>query len=79
MHAVRNIRLCTKDYLCLYVCLSGKTDTETGQINADKCISGCRTCVEACPSLSTSLVPDDFPQQDMKWSSIFVTPLPNTT
>ena len=35
MRAVRNIRLCTKDCLCLYVCPTGATDTETGQIDAD--------------------------------------------
>ena len=40
MHAVRNIRLCTKDCLCLYVCPTGATDTETGQVDASKCI-GC--------------------------------------
>lgn len=27
-YAVRNIRLCTKDCLCLYVCPTGATDTE---------------------------------------------------
>lgn len=70
MHAVRNIRLCTKDYLCLYVCPSGATDTETGQIDADKCISGCRACVDACPSHAISLVPDEFPPQQGKTVSV---------
>ena len=70
MHAVRNIRLCTKDCLCLYVCPSGATDTETGQIDADKCISGCRACVDACPSHAISLVPDEFPPQQGKTVSV---------
>lgn len=66
MHAVRNGRLCTKDCLCLYVCPTGATDTETGQIDASKCISGCRVCVDACPSHAISLVPDEFPPQQDK-------------
>lgn len=70
MHAVRNIRLCTKDCLCLYVCPSGATDTETGQIDADKCINGCRACVDACPSHAISLVPDEFPPQQGKTVSV---------
>ena len=63
MHAVRNIRLCTKDCLCLYVCPTGATDTETGQIDAETCLSGCRFCVDACPSHAISLVPEVFPEQ----------------
>jgi len=63
MHAVRNIRLCTKDCLCLYVCPTGATDTETGQIDAETCLSGCRLCVDACPSHAISLVPEEFPEQ----------------
>lgn len=63
MHAVRNISLCTKDCLCLYVCPTGATDTETGQIDAETCISGCRLCVDACPSHAISLVPEEFPEQ----------------
>jgi rubrerythrin/NAD-dependent dihydropyrimidine dehydrogenase PreA subunit len=70
MHAVRNIRLCTKDCLCLYVCPSGATDTEIGQIDANKCISGCRACVDACPSHAISLVPDQFPPQQGKTVSV---------
>ncbi|HPQ46362.1 MAG TPA: 4Fe-4S ferredoxin [Clostridia bacterium] len=73
MHAVRNIRLCTKDCLCLYVCPSGATDTEDGQIDAGKCISGCRLCVDACPSHAISLVPEEFPKpQDKSDTSIGV-------
>lgn len=70
MHAVRNIRLCTKDCLCLYVCPTGATDTETGQIDAEKCISGCRKCVDACPSHAISLVPDTFPPQQEKTDAV---------
>ena len=66
MHAVRNIRLCTKDCLCLYVCPTGATDTENGQIDANTCISGCRLCVDTCPSHAISLIPDEFPPQQVK-------------
>jgi len=66
MHAVRNITLCTKDCLCLYVCPTGATDTETGQIDALRCLDGCRACVDACPSHAISLVPDFYPSQQEK-------------
>lgn len=66
MYAVRNIQLCTKDCLCLYVCPTGATDTETGQIDPDKCLSGCRACVDACPSHAISLVPKVYPPQQEK-------------
>lgn len=39
-YAVRNLRLCTKDCLCLYVCPTGATDTENSIIDLEKCI-GC--------------------------------------
>lgn len=65
MYAVRTIRLCTKDCLCLYVCPTGATDTENGQVDASKCI-GCGACVKACPSHALSLAPEEFPPQQKK-------------
>jgi ferredoxin len=76
MHAVRNIRLCTKDCLCLYVCPTGATDTETGQIDAAKCLDGCRACVDACPSHAIFLVPDTFPPQQEKTDVVVKALLP---
>jgi len=70
MHAVRNINLCTKDCLCLYVCPTGATDTETGQIDALRCLDGCRICVDACPSHAISLIPEKFPDQQIKTDSV---------
>ncbi|MEG2720357.1 MAG: 4Fe-4S binding protein, partial [Oscillospiraceae bacterium] len=65
MYAVRNIRLCTKDCLCLYVCPTGASDTETGQIDKSKCI-GCGVCAASCPSHAISMVPDKMPPQQKK-------------
>ena len=47
--AMRNLRLCTKDCLCLYVCPTGAADTENSIIDREKCI-GCGACAESCPS-----------------------------
>ncbi len=61
-YAVRNIRLCTKDCLCLYVCPSGAADTENSIIDVDTCI-GCGDCAAACPSGAISMVPVFYPDQ----------------
>ena len=64
-YAVRNLRLCTKDCLCLYVCPTGATDTENSIIDTDKCI-GCGACAGACPSSAISMVPREMPPQQPK-------------
>ncbi len=64
-YAVRNIRLCTKDCLCLYVCPTGATDTENSVIDTARC-NGCGACAAACPSMAISMVPKAFPPQQPK-------------
>lgn len=64
-YAVRNLRLCTKDCLCLYVCPTGATDTENSMIDVEKCI-GCGACADACPSAAISMVPKELPPQQPK-------------
>ena len=68
-YAVRNIALCGKDCLCLYVCPTGASDTENSVIDADKCI-GCGACADACPSRAISLVPRTFPPQQKKTEAV---------
>jgi rubrerythrin/Fe-S-cluster-containing hydrogenase component 2 len=68
-YAVRNIRLCTKDCLCLYVCPTGATDTENSIIDVEKCI-GCGDCADACPSRAISMVPFDYPPQQQKTDEV---------
>ncbi len=67
--AVRNLRLCTKDCLCLYVCPVGATDTENSVIDTEKCI-GCGVCAAACPSSAISMVPEEYPPQQPKTNSV---------
>ncbi|MDY4753883.1 MAG: ferritin family protein [Candidatus Faecousia sp.] len=64
-YAVRNLRLCTKDCLCLYVCPTGATDTENSIIDPKKCI-GCGACAASCPSSAISMVPKELPPQQPK-------------
>ena len=63
--AVRNLRLCTKDCLCLYVCPTGATDTENSIIDVSKCL-GCGVCAGACPNGAISMVPAEYPPQQKK-------------
>ena len=63
--AVRNLRFCEKDCLCLYVCPTGATDTENSVIDPDKCI-GCGVCAQACPTNAISMVPTEMPPQQIK-------------
>lgn len=65
LFAVRNLRLCTKDCLCLYVCPTGAADTENSIIDTEKCL-GCGRCAAACPSGAISMVPREMPPQQPK-------------
>lgn len=69
VRAKRNLRICTKDCLCLYICPTGAADTEDGQIDENKCI-GCGKCAAACPSGAISMVPFSYPPQQKKEASV---------
>ncbi len=61
-YAVRNLRLCTKDCLCLYVCPSGATDTENSIIGVNKCI-GCGACQYVCPAEGKAMTVHEIERQ----------------
>ncbi|HJJ36786.1 MAG TPA: 4Fe-4S binding protein [Methanocorpusculum sp.] len=62
LFAFRNLRMCSKECLCLYVCPTGATNTENSIIDATKC-TGCGACAKACASGAISLVPYVYPTQ----------------
>ena len=68
-YAVRNVNLCEKDCLCLFVCPTGATDTENSVIDTEKCI-GCGACADACPAKAISMVPREFPVQQKKEDAV---------
>ncbi len=68
-YAVRNVKLCEKDCLCLFVCPTGATDTENSVIDTEKCI-GCGACADACPAKAISMVPREFPVQQKKEDAV---------
>ena len=70
MAVFRNVRLCGKDCMCLYVCPTGATNTENSIIDNNKCIPGCRACVDSCPSGAISLLPESYPPQQPKTKAV---------
>ncbi|MEG2517787.1 MAG: 4Fe-4S binding protein [Raoultibacter sp.] len=69
MYAVRNIRLCTKDCLCLYVCPTGAADTENSIIDRFLC-TGCGACATSCPSGAISMMVEKLPPQQPKTDAV---------
>ena len=70
MAVFRNVRLCGKDCMCLYVCPTGATNTENSIIDNSKCLPGCRACVDSCPSGAISLLPEKYPPQQVKTKNV---------
>lgn len=64
-HAYRDLKICSKDCLCLFVCPTGATNNETGQIDAETCI-GCGACMNACPAKAITMIPNKMPAQAKK-------------
>ena len=64
-HAYRNLKICSKDCLCLFVCPTGATNNETGQIDFETCI-GCGACMKACPARAITMIPNKMPIQQKK-------------
>ncbi len=71
-HAYRNLKLCSKDCLCLFVCPTGAADNETGQIDFETCI-GCGACARACPSHAITMIPNKMPPQKKKEPEVIKT------
>ncbi len=69
VYAHRDLKICTKDCLCLFVCPTGAINNETGQKNQKKCI-GCGACAAACPAHAISLIPVKMPPQQSKNSKV---------
>ena len=69
MYAHRNLKICSTDCLCLFVCPTGATNNETGQIDKDICI-GCGACASACPAHAITLLPRKMPPERKKEGSV---------
>ena len=65
VYAHRDLKICSKDCLCLFVCPTGATNNETGQIDKDTCI-GCGACASACPAHAITLLPRKLPPEQAK-------------
>ena len=66
LFAVRNLRLCTKDCLCLYVCPTGASDTEDSIIDVKTCIGCGHLCSGLSPAALSRWCLMDYPPQQKK-------------